>query len=138
MSVFADTNLLVYVFDHGSPAKREIARHLLAERAGDLVLSAQVLSEFYWVVTRKLRPPLPAGMAREAVEHLATFPVVAIDRRLVTKATETAHREQLSLWDAQIVEAAAVAGCDTLLTEDLEDGRVIRGVEVVNPFASVP
>jgi predicted nucleic acid-binding protein len=35
-----------------------------------------------------------------------------------------------------IVEAARVAGCDTVLTEDLSAGAVIRGVRVENPFGA--
>jgi len=41
---------------------------------------------------------------------------------------------QLSYWDSLIIEAAAAAGCTTLLTDDLTDGQIIRGVRVTNPF----
>jgi predicted nucleic acid-binding protein len=41
----------------------------------------------------------------------------------------------LSFWDALIVHAARRAGCDRLMTEDLQSGQRIEGVEIVNPFA---
>jgi predicted nucleic acid-binding protein len=50
-----DTNVLVYAVDESEPVKREIARRTLASGDyGELVLSSQVLSEFYVTVTRKL------------------------------------------------------------------------------------
>jgi predicted nucleic acid-binding protein len=33
-----------------------------------------------------------------------------------------------------IVAAAVEAGCDTLLTEEMQDGRTIGGLTVVDPF----
>jgi len=42
---------------------------------------------------------------------------------------------QISLWDALIVEAASRAGCERVLSEDLDAGQAIRGVRIENPFA---
>jgi predicted nucleic acid-binding protein len=33
-----------------------------------------------------------------------------------------------------VVKCAVAAGCDVLVTEDLQDGRVIDGVRIENPF----
>ncbi|MDR0593793.1 MAG: hypothetical protein LBG60_11165 [Bifidobacteriaceae bacterium] len=52
----------------------------------------------------------------------------------VAAAIETSIRHQVNYWDALIVEAAASAGCARLLTEDLDDGQIISGVRVTNPF----
>ena len=134
MSTFLDTNVVVYAFDGGSPGKQEIARRVLRDMASEAVISTQVLSEFFWVVTRRLDPPLPTETAREAALDLATLPVVPADRALVTGAITTSIDHQLSLWDAMIIEAAATAGCSRLLTEDLSSGRVIAGVEIIDPF----
>jgi predicted nucleic acid-binding protein len=35
-----------------------------------------------------------------------------------------------------IVLAAAESGCDVLWTEDLNDGQLLRGVRIRNPFAA--
>ena len=40
----------------------------------------------------------------------------------------------MSFYDALIVQAASVAGCDTLYSEDLSTGETINGVRIVNPF----
>ncbi len=136
MAAFVDTNVAVYVHDHGEPAKRARAVELFTSPPDRLVVSTQVLSEFYWAVTRKLDPPLAAAPAGEALAELAALPVVAVDRALVLSAVDTATHHQLALWDALIVEAAVRGGCERLLTEDLNAGQEIRGVVVENPFRS--
>ena len=60
--------------------------------------------------------------------------MVAQSSELVLAASERAEREQLSLWDAMIVQAAVDAGCDVLLTEDLQHGRDHDGLAVRDPF----
>ncbi|MDR0284546.1 MAG: PIN domain-containing protein [Propionibacteriaceae bacterium] len=130
--VFFDTNILVYVFDDRNPSKQAAARELV--KTHSLVVSTQVLGEFYVTTTRKLSVPLPATAAAEAVNYLLAQTVVPLTGPLVAQAISTSQRYQLSYWDALIIEAAATAGCTTLLTEDLTDGQVIRGVRVENPF----
>jgi predicted nucleic acid-binding protein len=134
-SAFVDTNVVVYAFDDDEPVKQEQAREVLAG-SGDqvLVLSTQVLAEFYVTVTRKLARPLDSATARQAVAHLSDLPVVSTDADLVLAAIEVSRRHQLSLWDGLILQAAATADCNVVLTEDLSHGSVIGGVTVVNPF----
>jgi len=133
--VFVDTNVLVYLFDDDAPAKQQRARELVAAEAPRLVLSTQVLAEFYVTVTRKLAKPLPEADAAAAVGELCAFDVVELDSQLVRRGVARARREDLSLWDALIVEAALARGCEQLLTEDVQDGRVFDGrLAVMNPF----
>lgn len=135
---FVDTNVLVYLFDADAGVKQAAARRLLssAGQYGDLVLSTQVLKEFYVTVTRKLGQPLAADEALQATRALAELPVVQVDPDLIFAAAELAQRFQLSFWDALIVEAARRGDCRRLLSEDLQDGQEIAGVRVLNPFAS--
>ena len=135
MSSFVDTNVLVYAFDRSAKHKRTVALKLLESADLDFVISSQVLSEFYVATTRKLDPSLTHDEAVHAVGLLRTLPVVALDESLVAASMETASIVAISLWDAQIIEAAARAGCSELLTEDLNDGQIISGVVVKNPFS---
>lgn len=135
-SAFLDTNVVVYAFDDDEPGKQERARAVIAG-GGDyptLVVSTQVLAEFFVAVTRKLDRPLAPEVARQAVSDLAVLPVVGADKESVLAGIDLADRHQLSLWDALIVQAAATAGCETLLTEDLADGAELAGVRIRNPF----
>jgi predicted nucleic acid-binding protein len=129
---FVDTKVLVYLFDADAPAKQAIARELVA--AGRLVLSSQVLSEFYVTVTRKLGRPLAADQASRAVTDLCALPVRAITANLVQAAIRRCAAARLSYRDALVVETALEAGATTLLTEDPQDGQVIGTLRVHNPF----
>ncbi len=52
-------------------------------------------------------------------------------------ALEIARRDGLSFYDALIVASAMEARCSTLLSEDMQHGRVIEGrLTIRNPFAS--
>jgi predicted nucleic acid-binding protein len=39
-----------------------------------------------------------------------------------------------SIWDALIVTMALKAQCRVLYSEDMQDGRVIDGLRIANPF----
>jgi predicted nucleic acid-binding protein len=135
---FVDTNVLVYAFDSGDARKRQISLDLLDDASLSLVLSTQVLLEFYGVVTRRLEPPLDAEEAHDVVRHLSMGEVVSPDAALVDAAIALARRHRLALWDAAIVAAAQRAGCHELLTEDLGDGTTIEGVTIRDPFRTNP
>jgi len=135
LASFLDTNVLVYAVDASVPRKRAAALAILEDEARHLVVSAQVLEEFYWTVTRKLRPPMPADEAQAMVRELTrAADVVAVDASLVEDAIDLVQRTPLALWDAAIVIAAERGGCRELLTEDLNDGQEIEGVLVRDPF----
>jgi predicted nucleic acid-binding protein len=134
---FVDTNVLVYAVDDADPVKRDIARDIVA-RAEELqlVLSTQVLSEFYVVVTRKLARPMSEEAAGAAVDALAKLPVVVTDIELVRHGIALSRDNRVSFWDGLIAAAAHAAGCESILTEDLQRGAVIAGATVSNPFLS--
>lgn len=136
---FVDTNVLVYAVDDAEPKKRDIARRSLgSNRYGELMLSTQVLSEFYVTVTRKLAEPVPDAEATETLNWLGLLPVVSIDTALVKSAVHISRSLRLSYWDGLVVAAAARGGCQRLLSEDLNDGQEIGSVRVENPFRAAP
>ena len=135
--IFVDTNVWVYAIDVADPAKRQRALEATAPAQGrDLVISTQVLTEFYAVVTRKLAMPVSVDDAEAMVRQLAVLPVVTIDSSLVVSAIAGSRQWQISIWDAMILRAAAVAGCRRVLSEDLADGTTYGSVVVENPFAN--
>jgi predicted nucleic acid-binding protein len=132
-SAFFDTNILVYLFDVGAPRKKAVAEALFREH-DSIILSTQVLQEFYVTVTRKLGRPMPPEKALAAVEHFLDYPVASILQEHVTAAIRRSIDSQLSLWDALIVETALAEGADLLVTEDLHDGWQVGSLRVWNPF----
>lgn len=137
MKYFFDTNVLVYLFDADSPGKRKTARALLEKHseAGDILLSTQVLQEFYVTVTRKLSRPLDAAAAATVVSSFTELPVVQIDSKLVLSAIYRSRNSQLSFWDALIVQAAVEGDASTLYSEDMQHGQMFDGLRVANPFS---
>lgn len=136
MRAFLDTNVLVYAIDGSDPAKHRIAQELIVRRADDLVVSAQVLSELYAVITRKFRDSITPEQAASFVNRISDLPVLAIDADLVRDAIRLSRDAQLSYWDALIVAAARHAACDVVLTEDLSHGSTVAGVRIENPFVA--
>jgi predicted nucleic acid-binding protein len=136
VTAFLDTNVVVYAYDRDEPGKRERARAILAEEADELCLSTQVLAEFYWVATRRLSRPLTEAEAAGVVDELAKLRVIATAPALVTSGIELSRRRQLLLWDALIVRAAHLGGCERLISEDFQHGARFDGLSVENPFAS--
>jgi predicted nucleic acid-binding protein len=135
---FVDTNVLAYAHDASDQRRQPIAAALIdglwRSRAG--VLSTQVLTEFYVVVTRKFDPPLSRREARGLVDAYAAWPVVQVDPPLIIAASALEEQHSLSFWDALIIEAARRAGAERLISEDLQHGRRIAGLVIENPFRS--
>ena len=132
---FVDTNVLLYSIsrDPAEITKSETARELLTGR--DLALSVQVLQEFYVQATRETRKDLLTHrQAVELVTAFARFPVQETTVDLVRGAMATRDRFGLSYWDAAIIEAARILGCEAVLSEDLAAGQDYDGVKVTNPF----
>jgi predicted nucleic acid-binding protein len=133
---FVDTNVLLYAHDRSAARKNEVARDLLTRlwdgRTG--VLSTQVLQEFYVNATRKLPLPLAPSHARAIIARYATWPVHRIDPDDIIAASELERRHRLSFWDALIVISAARSQASLLVTEDLQHGRRLAGVTMVDPF----
>lgn len=136
MICFFDTNVLVYCMDAGDPERqaRAIERFSLACERDTVVLSAQVLQEFYAVTTRKLQPPLSPAAAQAQIERLASFEVVGSSATSVLEATRLAARHQLQWWDALILEAALRAQADVLVSEDGQHGQRFGKLTIENPF----
>jgi predicted nucleic acid-binding protein len=134
VSDFFDTNILVYAFSDGP--KREPAREALAFGG---VISAQVLNEFTSISRRKQKREWAEIEAALAVIR-ARFPdVVPLTAETHAAALALARDHGFSFYDALIVAAALEAGCDTLCSEDMQDGRAIGGLTIRNPFeASTP
>jgi predicted nucleic acid-binding protein len=129
VKAFFDTNILVYTAT--SDAKKHRAADCL-RRGG--CASVQVLNEFMYVARRKLRHDWPQiefalGLFRSSLDDIA--PVTLSTHN---SAVSLAREHGLSFYDALIVAAAIEANCDTLFSEDMQHGRAIGGLTIVNPF----
>jgi predicted nucleic acid-binding protein len=131
---FVDTNVLLYADDDSAGHKRDRARELIREVTRDRtgVLSLQVLQEYFAVATKKLK--IPADGARRRIELLSQLDVVILGVEDLFSAVDLHRLHQFSIWDALVIRAALNGGCRLLYSEDLQEGRRIDGLEIVNPF----
>jgi predicted nucleic acid-binding protein len=134
--VFVDTNVFVYASASQEPLKQPLAaqwlEHLWKEQLGRT--SMQVLNEYYWSVTRKIRPALPTDEAWDNVRDLLAWHPQPIDADVLLRAHEIERRFGLGWWDSLIVGAAQAQKCVILLTEDLQNEALYGGVTIRNPF----
>jgi len=128
---FFDTNVLIYVAS-ADPAKADRAEQLIGEGG---VISVQVLNEIANVARRKMGLSWPEthGLLSLIRDLLS---VQALTMEVHETGLALAERHMLSIYDAMIAAAALHAHCDTLWSEDMQDGMVIEErLRVVNPFA---
>ena len=129
MTPFFDTNILVYAFL--DVAKRERALDLIASGG---VISAQVLNEFTNVARRKRQRDWAEIERAVSVIRARCPDVVPLTAATHAAAIEFARDHGLAFYDALIVAAAIEGKCDTLYSEDMQHGRSIGGLGIVNPF----
>src|SRR5690348_13310038 len=131
---FFDTNVLLYVYSSADPGKQARALALYREYAqqGRILLSTQVVQEFFVAALRKLS--LPPQHVREIALALLDSPLVAVGPPHIRTAIDHMEHYGISFWDALIVAAAEAGGAEVLYTEDLNDGQRYGSIEVRNPF----
>lgn len=133
---FLDTNILLYAISgiESESLKAKTARELLQEDA--MILSVQVLQEFYVQATRKTKADRIAHeQACLLIDSWMRFRVIPITEIILLAALDTRKRFGLSYWDSAIIEAARFAGCDTILSEDLSQTQDYDGIRVMSPFS---
>ena len=127
--VFFDTNLVLYLLS-ADEHKANTAESLLAQGG---IVSVQVLNEAVSVCRRKL------GLTWPEVHTLldgvkACCEVLPLSLATHERGLYLAERYQLSIYDALICAAAQQAGAKVLYSEDLQDGLVLGGLRIRNPF----
>ena len=127
---FIDTNILLYLLSADTD-KADCAETIL--RAGGLI-SVQVLNEMANVARRKL------AMSWMDINEVLTLirsicPTEPLTVETHDRGRLVAERYGLSVYDAMIVAAALLGGCETLYSEDMQDGLLIDNqLRIRNPF----
>jgi predicted nucleic acid-binding protein len=138
-TVFVDTNVLLCALDPRDPVKRSAAGDWIArcwrEQRGRI--STQVLNELY-ANLRRVAPSYEREAARELVQRYRAWSPWVVDDSTVDLAWRLEDRVAINYWDALMVAAAQQQACSYLLTEDLQHGRQIDGLRIINPFLCGP
>jgi predicted nucleic acid-binding protein len=134
--VFLDTNLLLYAYDAGSPAKHSVAVRILEDlwKGGNGILSTQVLQEFFVNVTKKIPKPLSVAVSREIVEDFLKWRIVPIEGRTILRAIDLHEKQKYAFRDSLVIQSAIEGGARWLFSDDLKDGQKIGDLTIRNPF----
>jgi predicted nucleic acid-binding protein len=128
-----DSNVVLYLIS-GDPSKVARSAAVLGVPG---ILSVQVFNEVTSVLRSSKGPSgiTPWSTIDGILKRLAhNHTVVPIDLATHERARRYAERYQLRIYDANIVAAAVLAGCQVLWTEDVHDGLVIDGLTIRNPY----
>jgi predicted nucleic acid-binding protein len=133
--IFLDTNILLYSIGTARAEREKRERSLeLLDREG-VALSVQVLQEFYVQATRTTRADrLPHDIAAGLVTTWTRFRVQPNNLQILASALQIRGAHGFSYWDSAIIAAAQALGCVELYTEDMQHGRQIGGVTIIDPF----
>ena len=134
--IFIDTNIIIYAYDVTAGRRHKTAGIILADlwNSGLGVISTQVLQEFFVNVVQKIPKPIDKQQAKEIVRDLLKWHVVVNSGDSIIDAINICIKYGYSFWDSMIIEAAIKGGAAILLSEDLQDGQVVGGVAIKNPF----
>lgn len=129
---FLDTNIVVYLYSGDEPEKRAAALALIEQN--NTVVSTQVLSELANTLSRKFGLSFDV-VAQAVAEVRDACIVIPVMPDTITQALNLAQKYKYSYYDSLILAASLSAGCETLVTEDMQHGQVIDGVMTIrNPF----
>lgn len=137
---FLDTNILAYSFDRAAPRKRQIAQELVSRalESGSGVVSWQVVQEFMNLALRKFSRPMSTEDGKLYLDSvLLPLCDVLPSPRVLHLALDVQAETRFGWYDALIVASAIEGQCRTLLSEDLQHGREVRGVRIEDPFRVV-
>ena len=131
-----DANILVYSVDLDAGERYERAKRIIALALhSDCVVPLQALAEFFLVTTRRklLEPERARVLVRDWTN---AFRIYWADTATLFDAIAAVKEHNISFWDAMIWAVARQTGCSALITEDMQDKRVLDGVAFLNPFAA--
>jgi len=134
---FIDTNVLIYAEASDLPVKQRAALDLLKQLHSQAsgVLSTQVLQEYCNVALKKLR--MPAQTVRARLDLYEQFEVVQVTPSIIRAGLDLHQTRSIAFYDALIVASALTAGCDVLLSEDMNAGEKMGQVRIANPFVGL-
>ncbi|MCP5055082.1 MAG: PIN domain-containing protein [bacterium] len=133
---FIDTNIIIYAYDVTAGGKHKTAGIILADlwNSGLGVISTQVLQEFFVNVVQKIPKPIDKRQAQKIVRDFLKWHVVVNTGDSIIEAIDICLKYEYSFWDSMIIEAAIKGDAAILISEDLQDGQVVDGVTIKNPF----
>jgi predicted nucleic acid-binding protein len=132
--VALDSNILIYAELEPESEKGTRSADLILRAARNGVIPVQVLGEYLRFMQHRV-PQAFDDAIRQASIYRAAFLTPPTSDAVVDTACALARTHRMQLWDCVVCAASARAGAKVLLTEDMQDGRILDGLRLINPFA---
>ncbi len=139
-AALVDTNILVYAYDTFDKNKNEKCRRLVESAFGgeeSLAVSNQILSELFFVLTKKLRKPFSADDAGAIVFGIAdsvNWVKINYNHETVKCAVEISKNRGIAIWDSLVIATSLENGITKIYTENTKDFEKEDKINAVNPL----
>lgn len=134
--VFIDSNIFIYAYTGDDEQKHSVARNVLCNNVlnNEIVLSVQILNEFYSVMARYKYPHNEIkSCLNEIVEQVKVMP---LELETIKRCIFIKEKYSYSWWDSLVLASALENDCTVLYSEDLQCNQIIENqLKIVNPFA---
>jgi len=133
--IFIDTNIFVYsaVEDTINLNKRNKAIELIQGEEYEIIVSTQVINEFYTILIRN--GISDADIQERIFEIVENAVLTNVTFKTIQYAWGIREQYKYSYWDSLIVASALENNCLILYTEDFQDGQIIeKKLKIINPF----
>lgn len=131
--MFVDTNVWVYLYSDDNKSK--IAKTIISSNFENIIISTQVLNEFFNVISHKNKIKSKQE-AKVIINDLSeNFLVSVISTSTILHAIDISIDYQLGFFDSLMLSSAIEENCPVFYSEDLHSGLVVgNSLTVKNPF----
>lgn len=135
--IFIDSNIWVYLFAEESSEKRATSKLFIMENAANaiFVISWQVINEVINILKRKNK--FTESDLRFVMSSMAKICIIQdFSEEILHNASLLREKHSFSFWDSLIIATAATAKCDVVISEDMQNDRIIFGMLIKNIYKS--
>jgi len=135
VKVFIDSNIWLYALidSEKEKAKHQQAKECLAKET-NVVISTQVVNEVCVNLIRKANKDM-AYISQFIRDFSTSYKVMGQNTDDLILASTLRQKYHFSYWNSLIVASATKSGCQTLYSEDMQDGLVVfEKLQIKNPL----
>lgn len=133
VKTFIDTNVWVYLFSNDKKSK--FAKDIIESKFDNIVISTQVLNEFFNVIANKHKIKSKTDAKIIVQELIESFIVSVVNNETILQAIDVSIKYKLNYFDSLMIASALSENCNEFYSEDMHHGLIINeSLKIVNPF----
>lgn len=131
--VFIDTNIWIYLYSDNK--KSQLSKKLIETNFEKIVLSTQILNEFFNVIAIKYKIKSKEDTKNIIEDLIDDFPISEVNSKVILKAIDISIKYQYSFFDSLMITSTIIENCSVLYSEDLHHNQIIENtLTITNPF----